>query len=102
MSVAFVMFDKRLCIHLNFYRFRSLLKKQFKSQQRVVEYSQILRVSAAHLNNVCRRYSGLSAQQMIHYKLISEIKRQLQLNRSAKEIAYEFNFSDPSNFNRFF
>lgn len=39
---------------------------------------------------------------MIHYKLVSEIKKQLWHNRSANEIAYEFDFSDPSNFNRFF
>ncbi|MNY50530.1 DNA-binding transcriptional activator FeaR [compost metagenome] len=39
---------------------------------------------------------------MIHQKLISEIKKALFYNKSAKEITYEFGFSDPSNFNRFF
>ena len=39
---------------------------------------------------------------MIHHKLISEIKKQLQLNRPIKEIVYAFDFSDPSNSNRFF
>lgn len=89
-------------VHADFYRFRSLLEKQFTSEHRVAGYAQQLHVSATHLNTICRRYSGLSAQQMIHTKLISEIKRQLLLNRPAKEIAYTFNFSDPSNFNRFF
>lgn len=89
-------------IHPDFLRFRSLLEKDFKDQHYVADYAQKLKVSAAHLNKVCRQYSGLSAQQMIHHKLISEIKKQLRSNRSAKEIAYDFNFSDPSNFNRFF
>jgi len=72
------------------------------SHHRVAGYAQKLKVSAAHLNKICRQYSGLSAQQMVHHKLISEIKKQLRNNRSVKQIAYEFDFSDPSNFNRFF
>jgi len=89
-------------VHPDFFRFRSLLEKQFMSQHRVVMYAQMLGISSTHLNTICRQYSGLSAQKMIHHRLISEIKKQLRRNRSAKEIAYEFDFSDPSNFNRFF
>jgi AraC family transcriptional activator of pobA len=89
-------------IHPDFFRFRALLEKQFMRQHRVAYYTQMLRISSAHLNKICRQYSGLSAQKMIHHKLVSEIKKQLRRNLSAKEIAYEFDFSDPSNFNRFF
>lgn len=89
-------------IHPTFFRFRSLLEKEFMRHHRVAAYAQKLQVSSAHLNKVCRQYSGLSAQQMVHHKLISEIKKQLRNNRSVKQIAYEFDFSDPSNFNRFF
>lgn len=62
----------------------------------------MLNVSSGFLNKICRQFSGLSAQQMIHHKLISEIKKQLYQKKSSKEISYEFGFSDPSNFNRFF
>lgn len=89
-------------IHPTFFRFRSLLEREFKNAHSVANLAQKLQVSPAHLNKVCRQYSGLSAQQMIHHKLISEIKKQLRNNRSVKQIAYEFDFSDPSNFNRFF
>lgn len=89
-------------IHSDFYRFRSLLEKKFVEDRSVEGYSKMLNVSSGFLNKICRQFSGLSAQQMIHYKLISEIKKQLYQNKSAKEIAYEFGFSDPSNFNRFF
>jgi AraC-like DNA-binding protein/mannose-6-phosphate isomerase-like protein (cupin superfamily) len=89
-------------VHPDFFRFRALLEKQFMSQHRVTYYTQMLRISSAHLNKICRQYSGLSAQKMIHHKLASEIKKQLRCNFSVKEIAYEFDFSDPSNFNRFF
>lgn len=89
-------------IHPDFYRFRSLLEKEFKTDHRVASYTQKLKISPTHLNKICRQYSGQSAQQMIHYKLVSEIKKQLRINKSVKEISYEFDFSDPSNFNRFF
>ena len=89
-------------VHPDFYRFRSLLEKNFLSNQSVEAYTKMLNVSPGFLNKICRQFSGLSAQQMIHYKLISEIKKQLYQNKSSKEISYEFGFSDPSNFNRFF
>lgn len=89
-------------IHPIFFRFRSLIEKEFYSHRHVSEYSQLLKISSVQLNKICRQYSGQSAQQMIHHKLISEIKRQLRNNKLVKEIAYGFDFSDPSNFNRFF
>jgi len=89
-------------IHPDFFRFRSLLEKEFTKHHRVATYAQMLKISTTHLNKICRQYSGLSAQQMIHNKLISEIKRQLRTHKSIKEIVYEFDLSDPSNFNRFF
>jgi len=89
-------------VHSDFHRFRSLLEKKFMDDRSVEAYAKMLNVSSGFLNKICRQFSGLSVQQMIHYKLISEIKKQLCQNKSAKEIAYEFGFSDPSNFNRFF
>jgi AraC-like DNA-binding protein len=89
-------------VHPDFYRFRALLEKKFMTHHRVTDYTRELGVSATHLNKICRKYSGLSAQQMIHHRLISAIKKELRRNRSIKEIAYDFDFSDPSNFNRFF
>ncbi|WP_347219865.1 helix-turn-helix transcriptional regulator [Chryseobacterium sp.] len=89
-------------IHSDFYRFRSLLEKKLGDDRSVEAYSKMLNISPGFLNKICRQFSGLSAQQMIHYKLISEIKKLLYQNKSAKEISYELGFSDPSNFNRFF
>lgn len=90
------------CIHADFYRFRSLLEKRILQDQTVEAYTRMLNVSPGFLNKICRQFSGMSAQQMIHHKLVSEIKKQLYQNKSVKEICYELGFSDPSNFNRFF
>jgi AraC-like DNA-binding protein len=89
-------------IHPHFLRFRALLEKEIFRHHHVTTYAQMLQISTTQLNKVCRQYSGLTAQQMIHHKQLSEIKRQLRSSRSIKEIAYDFEFSDPSNFNRFF
>lgn len=64
-------------IHADFYRFRSLLEKKFVDDRSVDAYSKVLNISTGFLNKICRQFSGLSAQQMIHYKLISEIKTTL-------------------------
>jgi AraC family transcriptional regulator, transcriptional activator of pobA len=89
-------------IHPNFFRFRSLLEKEFITYHLVATYSRALNISTSQLNKICRQYSGQSAQQMIHHKQISEIKKQLRSTKTVKEIVYELGFSDPSNFNRFF
>jgi AraC-like DNA-binding protein len=89
-------------IHPVFFRFRYLIEKEFMKHYPVSTYARLLKISPVQLNKICRQYSGLSAQQMIHHKLVSEIKKQLRLDQSIKEIVYTFDFSDPSNFNRFF
>ena len=90
-------------IHPVFFRFRALLEKNYSTYHRVVDYLQLLRISAAQLNKLCHRYMGITAQQMIHHKQISEAKRLLRATTdTVSDIAYQLNFSDPSNFNRFF
>lgn len=89
-------------VHPDFFRFRSLLEQKFRTNHLVGDYVTMLRMSPAQLNKLCRQYGGLSAQKMIHHKLLSEIKKALRGRETISEIAYSFDFSDPSNFNRFF
>jgi AraC-like DNA-binding protein len=89
-------------VHPDFFRFRSLLEREFRTHHRVADYAAMLRVSPAHLNKLCRKYGGLSVQQMIRHKLMTEVKKALRSSATISEIAYSFDFSDPSNFNRFF
>jgi AraC-like DNA-binding protein len=90
-------------IHPVFFRFRLLLEKNYSTHHRVIDYLRLLQVSPAQLNKFCRQYMGITAQGMIHYKQLSEAKRLLQTTTdTVSDIAYQLNFSDPSNFNRFF
>jgi AraC family transcriptional activator of pobA len=90
-------------IHPVFFRFRALLETNYITHHRVVDYLQLLNISPAQLNKLCRQYMGITAQEMIHQKQVSEAKRLLRATSDAvNDIAYQLNFSDPSNFNRFF
>jgi AraC family transcriptional activator of pobA len=96
-------FQNDTYVHPVFHRFRSLLETNYSAHHRVVDYIQLLNVSPAQLNKLCRQYMGITAQQMIHHKQVSEAKRLLRsTNDAVADIAYQLNFSDPSNFNRFF
>jgi len=63
----------------------------------------LLNVSRTHLNNGLRRYTGHSASELIHERMILEAKRRLlHSTLTIAEIAYELRFQDPSYFGRFF
>lgn len=92
-----------LYVHPVFFRFRSLVETHYQTYHRVVDYLQLLQVSAAQLNKLCKQHTGTTAQQMIHDKQVAAIKQLLsQTDDTVAEIAYQLQFSDPSNFNRFF
>lgn len=92
-----------LYVHPVFFRFRSLLETHYQTHHRVVDYLQLLQVSTAQLNKLCKQHTGITAQQMIHDKQVAAIKQLLsQTDDTVAEIAYQLQFSDPSNFNRFF
>lgn len=62
-----------------------------------------LHTSSNSLNALTLKELGKSASLLIKEALIMAVKKELLLsNSSVKEIAYQFDFSDPSNFNKFF
>lgn len=90
-------------VHPVLFRFRSMVETDYRTNHRVIDYLQSLHVSAAQLNKLCKQNLGITAQQLIHDKQVSAIKQCLRTtDDTITEIAYQHNFSDPSNFNRFF
>ena len=84
-------------------RFRRLLEKNIRSAHKVSEYAKRLQVSKSHLNRVLKKQFGKSCSEIIKNRLLVEIKRDLlYTDASISEISYDLNFSEPSNFNRFF
>lgn len=83
--------------------FRRLLEKRITHVHRVSDYAELLGVSKSHLNSTLKKHFNKSASDIIKDRLLTEIKRELLFGKkSISEICYSFNFSEPSNFNRFF
>jgi AraC-like DNA-binding protein len=82
---------------------KKLLEVKIRNYQRVEDYADFLKISRAHLNNISKKVFGQPVSVIIKERLLTEIKRELLFsNKSVKEISYEMNFSDDSNFIRFF
>jgi AraC-like DNA-binding protein len=84
-------------------RFKKLIEANYKTLKTVEKYSRIIGTSRQHLNNTVKAVLGKSASQMIKDRILIEAKRQLLFSdKTFAEIAFELNFSEPSNFHRFF
>jgi len=89
--------------HSVIYRFKKLLNKHIYDWHTVAEYAEALNVSHNHLNKLCKENLLTTASELIHRRLMLEAKREIQFSaRTVSEIAHALNFSDVSNFNRFF
>ena len=83
--------------------FMRLLDKEIRSNHSVEQYAGRLGVSRVHLNNLCQKHFSKTAHQIIRERTIAEIKKEIRYSsKDFSEIAYEFNFSAPSHFTRFF
>ena len=84
---------------LNFIR---LLDKNFLKMQRVNDYTQMLGISRTYLNKRLKSF-GHSASDLINARILIEAKKELlYTNLTVNEIAFDLNFSEASNFNRYF
>jgi len=84
-------------------RFQALLIKECPRLHKVTDYANLLNVTPQNLNAVCRRQIGSSAGELIHKRLLLEAKRYLlYTDNTVAEIAEILNFSDASNFNKYF
>jgi len=83
--------------------FSALVEKHFRTLHKVNDYAELMNKSPKTLSNVFNALGERSPLQIIHERLILEAKKLLlYTDRSAKEISYELNFSDPVHFSRLF
>ncbi|MFK8102151.1 MAG: helix-turn-helix domain-containing protein [Saprospiraceae bacterium] len=84
-------------------RFRKLLEKEIRIHNDVSFYADKLKTSKSNLNKTLKESLGKSTSTLIKERLLVEAKRELLFSKlSIAEIGYQLNFSEPSNFNRFF
>ncbi|WP_340064823.1 AraC family transcriptional regulator [Ascidiimonas aurantiaca] len=94
-------FETRL--HEEMYRFKQALETHICQLHKVAEYANLLKVNRNELNRITRQSLGLTAQELIHKRLLQEIKDQLRYTtKTISEIAFYLNFTEPNNLSRFF
>ena len=86
-----------------FDRFQQLLEKECPKLHKVNQFAALLNTTPQNLNAVCMKQSGRNASEIITTRLLLEAKRYiLHTDNTINEIAELLNFSDTSNFVKFF
>ena len=84
-------------------QFQSLLEAHYFEHWSVRDYAEAIGLTGGRLNRLCQRFTGQSALQIIHGRLITEAKRKLiYMDMAMNEVAYDLGFKDPAYFSRFF
>jgi len=85
------------------FKFRKAVDHHFMNLKTVEEYANLLHISPGHLNKICKQHLNKNASSLIKERIMLEAKRLiLYSGKTITEIAYELNYTDSSNFSRFF
>ncbi|MEH0153010.1 helix-turn-helix domain-containing protein [Limibacter armeniacum] len=83
-------------------QFKKTLNTRYKEHRTVKYYADKLAVSTKKLNAITKKHCGHTAISAIHYRILTEIKRQmLYSDLSHKQIALDLGFSSPSALHKF-
>ncbi len=83
-------------------KFLQLVSQNIKEKRKVTDYAEMMNMSTEKLTFLCKESFGNTPLKIIHEELILEIKRSILLgNQSLKEIAFDLNFENTSNFSSF-
>lgn len=85
------------------YKFKEALELHIRELHSVEAYCKILKVSRHQLNKITKAHFGSTSKEMIHFRLLQEIKMELRYsNKTISEIADALHFSEANNLTRFF
>jgi AraC-like DNA-binding protein len=82
--------------------FRRLLNVNYTTMKKVKDYAQQLNITEKLLNEIILQRTGENVSSLIFKQLILEAKRLLNSGYTAKQVAYQLNFTDPAHFSKFF
>jgi AraC family transcriptional regulator, transcriptional activator of pobA len=83
--------------------FIELIEKHFTSKKQVVDYADMLNVSAYQLSAITKAVVGKTPSEIINEHIILESKRHLLVTSDqVNQIAWSLGYEDPSYFIRFF
>ena len=86
-----------------FYKFYSLIEKEYCKERSVVHYADRLCISPKHLSMVVKKVSGRTASDWIDDYVILQAKQRLRSSSlTIQEVSRELNFSNQSFFGKYF
>ena len=86
-----------------FYKFYSLIEKEYCKERSVVHYADRLCISPKHLSMVVKKVSGRTASDWIDDYVILQAKQMLRSSSlTIQEVSRELNFSNQSFFGKYF
>ncbi len=84
-------------------KFIQLINNFYLEKRTIEEYADLLSVTPNHLSQSVKLASGKNALGFINDRIMAEAKSMIQFsNLDIAEIAYQLDFSDASNFGKFF
>jgi AraC family transcriptional regulator, transcriptional activator of pobA len=89
--------------HILLQKFIQLINHFYLEKRTIDEYAELLAVTPNHLSQSIKFASGKNALSFINERIMTEAKSMIQFsNLDIAEIAYQLDFSDASNFGKFF
>jgi AraC family transcriptional regulator, transcriptional activator of pobA len=89
--------------HILLQKFVQLINNFYLEKRTIDEYAELLAVTPNHLSQSVKLASGKNALSFINDRIMVEAKSMIQFsNLDMAEIAYQLDFSDASNFGKFF
>lgn len=86
-----------------FHQFNELIEIHYKMHLTLCQYADMINVTEARLNEICKRLAGLPSKRLIMDRLMQEARRLLTFSdESITGICYQLGFKDPAYFARFF
>lgn len=83
--------------------FTRLVETDFCQRHSVEDYAHRLGITPAYLNTLARRFTGQTAQGVVHERVLLEAKRQLiYTTMTVSQISDNLGFSEAAYFSRFF
>lgn len=83
--------------------FNHLVVHQHMKSRNALDYAETLMLSYKHLNDVCKKITGITAKDYINEFLILEIKKALVLtNTPINKLTMQFGFDEATNFVKYF
>jgi AraC family transcriptional regulator, transcriptional activator of pobA len=89
--------------HILLQKFVQLINNFYIEKRTIEEYADLLSVTANHLSQSVKSASGKNALSFINDRIMAEAKSMIQFSAlDIAEIAWQLDFSDTSNFGKFF